>query len=178
MSTLAVNTIQAQTGTTVSVASGQTLHAPGHVIQVVEGAVTGSSSTQSTSYIDTGLSASITPKFTSSKILVRMDAYAYNSVSGYNNFLMLVRGTTPIGHGGAGNTDNDNASAFAIAHCGLDGRDGSFSVSVLDSPTTTSATTYKIRFRSEAGSDTAYFNYIANTTTRPRSTLTLMEIAQ
>ena len=35
MSTLAVNTLQAQTGSTVSVASGQILYAPGHVIQVI-----------------------------------------------------------------------------------------------------------------------------------------------
>ena len=154
------------------------VYIPGHVIQVVEGAITASSSTQSTSYTDTGLSASITPKSANSKILVRMDAYAYDNTSGYNNFLMLVRGTTPIGHGGTGTTNNDNTSAFAIAHCGLDGRDGSFSVSVLDSPATTNATTYKIRFRAETGSDTAFFNYVGNTQTRPRSTLTLMEIAQ
>ena len=55
---------------TVSIPSGQTLHAPGHVIQVVHetGAnaeVTGSSNT----WFNGPLSVSITPKFTTSKIL-------------------------------------------------------------------------------------------------------------
>lgn len=172
MSTLYVDTINEKT-------SGNGVNIPGHVVQVVEGAVTGSSSTSSTTFSDTGLSASITPKSASNKILVRMDAYAFNGTSGHNNFLMLVRDTTPIGRGGTGTSNNDTASAFTIASpSAINGREGSFSISVFDSPATTSQVTYKIRFRCETGSDTAYFNYINNASTRPRSTITLMEIAQ
>ena len=56
---------------TVLIPTGQELHAPGHVIQIQTAQLQGSSaSSSSTSYIDTGLSVNITPKFATSKILV------------------------------------------------------------------------------------------------------------
>ena len=71
VSTLKTNTIQAATGSTVNVASGQVFTAPGHVIQVVQTFKDDVFNTTSTSYVDvTGLAASITPSSTSSKILV------------------------------------------------------------------------------------------------------------
>lgn len=149
----------------------------GAVLQVVEGSLSTESSTTSTSFVDTGLSASITPSSTSSKILVRMDGYAYNNTAGHNNFIMFVRGSTPIGHSGTGTNDSDNTSAFTISHSGTNGRDGSYTVSVLDSPATTSQVTYKVRFRAEVGSDTAFFNSVDNSQVIPKSTITLMEIA-
>ena len=69
MSTLAVNTIQAQTGTTVSVPTGQILQAPGHVIQMID--ATGATQTATVSnntWVATNASVSITPKFNNSKI--------------------------------------------------------------------------------------------------------------
>ena len=45
MSTLKTNTIQAATGTTVNLASGQVFTAPGHVIQTVTVASTSNGST-------------------------------------------------------------------------------------------------------------------------------------
>jgi len=55
----------------IIVPSGQELHASGHVVQIQTAQVGGnSSSTTSTTYVDTGLSVSITPKFATSKILV------------------------------------------------------------------------------------------------------------
>ena len=70
MSTLAVNTLQAQTGTTVSVASGQLLHVPGMILQVIE-------SHQNTfvTISTTGakvFGTSITTKAVNSKILVQL----------------------------------------------------------------------------------------------------------
>ena len=69
MSTLAVNTIQAQTGSTVSVPTGQILTAQGHVIQMVD--ATGGTQTAVTAnntWVATNASVSITPKFNNSKI--------------------------------------------------------------------------------------------------------------
>ena len=55
----------------IIVPSGQELHAPGHVVQIQTAQLQGGSgSSSSASYIDTGLSVSITPKFATSKILV------------------------------------------------------------------------------------------------------------
>ena len=55
----------------IIVPSGQELHASGHVVQIQTAQVGGGSGqSTSTSYVDTGLSVSITPKFATSKILV------------------------------------------------------------------------------------------------------------
>ena len=51
---------------------------PGHVVQVVQGEKAGTHTSTSTSYVDiTGLSASITPTSTSSKILVQWSVNGY-----------------------------------------------------------------------------------------------------
>ena len=69
MSTLAVNTIQAQTGTTVSIPTGQIFQAPGHVIQMVDATgATQTSVTSNNTWVATNASVSITPKFNNSKI--------------------------------------------------------------------------------------------------------------
>ena len=65
MSTLKVNNIDTQTGTTISVASGKVLTQPGSVIQVVRKTVdqSGHSYSSSASYTDVASSSiSITPK--------------------------------------------------------------------------------------------------------------------
>tara|TARA_B100000282_G_scaffold73525_1_gene50175 strand:+ start:10 stop:540 length:531 start_codon:yes stop_codon:yes gene_type:complete len=172
VSTLKTNTIQAATGTTVNVASGHVLQAPGHVLQVVSAAKTDTFESTSTSFTDvTGLSVAITPSSSSNKILVfvhfMMAATGANSVR-FN----LVRGSTNIAQPTAGSVPSSlhlNTSASA------DGRAGS--IVFLDSPSTTSATTYKLQgltdgnaFRINARGDSINKTSI--------STITAMEIAQ
>jgi hypothetical protein len=74
MSTLAVNTIQAETGTTVSLSSGHNLIAPGHVIGMSHDTwsnTVGTQSYTSTSYADmAGTDISYTPKRSDSVIVV------------------------------------------------------------------------------------------------------------
>ena len=146
--------------------------ATGTVLQVVEGYINNQPSTTTyTSFVDTGLTATITPSSTSSKILVMFNGHAFDNTNGHNNHLALYRDSTPIGKSGS-------EASWTIAHSGLDGRDGSFSVSVLDTPSTTSSITYSIKFRAENGTDTAHFNSVnQSTATIPRSTIHLMEIA-
>jgi hypothetical protein len=88
MSTMYVNNIAPLEGNTINVASGNTLSAPGHVIQVQTTSLAGSSSNigaSVTSYTDTGLSVSITPKLDSSTIVVFVTAsMALNINSTYN----------------------------------------------------------------------------------------------
>ena len=63
MSTLAVNQITTQTGDTISLASGKTFHAPGHLIQYATAISTAVLDTQSSSYADLpGMTISFTPK--------------------------------------------------------------------------------------------------------------------
>ena len=94
MSTLKTNTIQAATGTTVSVADGHTLAPPGHVIQVVSSTLTSAASGSGTSVVDTGLTATITPSSTSSKINV--SGYITLGTSSFYVYCYLVRGSSQI----------------------------------------------------------------------------------
>ena len=76
--TLSVQQIQglatAADPTTVQISSGHTLYAPGHVVQTIYGQDTTSGTgvvTSSTSYVTSGLSATITPKSTNKKKQVK-----------------------------------------------------------------------------------------------------------
>ena len=82
----------------VIIPSGQTLYAPGHVIQVVNAVTTTLFNTTSSSYVDMNLQASITPLSASSKILVvaniNVGIYA-SSYLAYPKFKIL-RGSTTL----------------------------------------------------------------------------------
>jgi hypothetical protein len=132
----------------------------GTVLQVVEGSVTALSSSTTTTYSDTGLSASITPKSSSSKVLVvvSQNMYSQGSTTGLN--LRLVRDSTIL------NTIVDlcyGTASGVLFHGGM---------TYLDSPNTTSSTTYKTQFNRNTGSSTAFVQPNSN-----RSSITLMEIA-
>ena len=116
----------------------------GSQIQVVQTVVTaGSFTTTSTTYTDiTGMTVAITPSATSSKILVIVQVSGGNeSAAAYLN---LLRGSTEIYKGSQGNAIG--ASALATRHTGGEST-GNNSIIFLDSPNTTSATTYKLQVR-------------------------------
>jgi len=126
----------------------------GGIIQVKQAVKTDSDfSTSSTSYTDiTGLSVSITPTRADSKILVFMDVKigCTNYVSGY---VQMVRDSTAIYIGDA----DSNGSTRATAGASDDPSNqwpyqmtGQF----LDSPATTSATTYKLQLKTESSGNT------------------------
>jgi len=141
----------------------------GQVLQVVS--ATNSTYTQiaSTSFTDTGLSASITPKFSTSKILVEV---MVNGCRKYNSDtilqLQLLRSSTRITgiDGFIGFTSSTGNNAV-----------GSSCASYLDSPATTSATTYKVQFASGANSTGVKINEYNNTIGETVSFITLTEIA-
>jgi hypothetical protein len=152
----------------------------GGILQVVSANKTDSFSTSSTSYVDvTGLSLSITPSTTSSKILI----YFQLMMTSVNlTYAQIVRNSTAIGIGdlvgsrvqatvGDGNRANDSNLIF------------SYSNMFLDSPATSSATTYKIQIRTENGTNPSYVNQTINdsnssTGFRGLCNITAMEIAQ
>jgi hypothetical protein len=162
----------------VGATSSDKIHIPGHVVQVVQGLKTDSVSTNSTSFTNTGLSASITPSSSSNKILIQV-----NTVIGQSNFvkrvhLKLTGGNTATYIGDAG-TGVESAVSVVTRVSGDSYGMMPTSMQYLDSPSTTSAITYQVQWRVE--SDTAYMNrpYTldaqgANTA----STIVLMEIAQ
>ncbi len=138
------------------------------VIQVVNATYSTSTTTTSTSYVTTGLTAAITPQNTNSKILVSIIANGVRTNNTtYNVYLGVFRNSSQQGgdftwFGGSSNGPTD-------------GRVGSQCFQLLDSPATTSSTTYSLYFKSESGSSTSY---ICNQNTQiVPSYITLMEIS-
>lgn len=139
----------------------------GAVLQVVNATYSTQASTTSSTYADTGLTASITPSSSTSKILITVDcadcanAYTNGSLLG----LQLIRGGTSL-IVFAGYAGFMTAGSYTMDF-------GSCSTTYLDSPATTSSTTYKVQIRSTNNTGTMYMNYTGNSV----STITLMEIA-
>lgn len=138
----------------------------GRVLQVVNATYSTTVSTSSSSYLDTGLTATITPSSTTSKILVIVDQNGVYADGSANQGLdiILLRGSTTLAKIG-GRAAGDKAVSVIMSI-------GSVSSNYLDSPSTTSATTYKTQFTSNSNAATTYVQVYSSV-----STITLMEIA-
>ena len=115
----------------------------GAVLQVVQGTFTSTFSTSSTSFVSTGLTASITPKFSNSKILVQMSG-SQQQITGNSSVLTIYRNST--------NISPNSGNGFSVMYTGSTGVLASCAIVYLDSPATTSSTTYTIYFRVSSGS--------------------------
>lgn len=126
----------------------------GNVVQVVSTTKTDTFTTTSTSFVDvTGLNVSITPNATSSKILVTATvAMSGTGAAGTNAGIQVVRDSTAIGIGDAAGS-RSRATYGTYQPGGLVANNAVAFLGgghVLDSPNTTSATTYKIQMRVSA----------------------------
>lgn len=134
----------------------------GQVLQVVNAIYSTSASSTVNTYANTGLTATITPKFATSKILVLVNQ---NSNIGFSaagiQFRLLKNGTALF--------VIDDVNTY-VSPAGTVGG-GSASTCYLDSPATTSATTYSTQFANRAATGTVVTTYNGS------STITLMEIA-
>ena len=178
-----VNKIAARTGNTITVNSGDVLQAPGHVLQVLSTTKTDSFDTSSTGPIDiTGLSVAITPKFSTSKIFITFNVHIVGFDSGTG--LRLLRDSTNIALADASGS-KAIMTAIGMYSNGASPSNysgGSTNGSFLDSPATTSATTYKLQAQclSTAGIvvNRTRYNVDNGNASRGVSTITVMEIAQ
>ena len=144
----------------------------GKVLQVVQATTSTPVTIASTSLTDTGLSATITPSSTSSKVLIYANHVALSSRSGASVYagLELLRGSTVIWDDG---TNNQRALSL--------GAGGTTNVNIavpitciyLDSPNTTSATTYKTQSKVN---DTSNGGQVLFQSDNGISTMILMEI--
>jgi hypothetical protein len=144
----------------------------GSVIQVVTSVYSTRQSFSATlgTYYDTGLTATITPTSSTSKILVLVTAThqsAYNSTTNAGSALGLKRGGTRIA-GFVGSHVATVSNAENIAPTG--------NIVLLDSPATTSAVTYTTLITAVAGSTLVWFNGTYGQTGFD-AFITLMEIA-
>lgn len=172
----------------VTVPAGHTLYAPGHVIQTVSVTKTDTFTASVTAGGEaeiTGLTATITPKFTTSKILV-LASVSLGSIADQNGvYVSLFRATTPVGQGdGSGNRQTVTAAAYGVpaSAAGTEAMQ-TIPINFLDSPATIGSTTYSIKMSHARGAtQTMYVNRaLADTDysyeARSISTITLMEIA-
>jgi hypothetical protein len=144
---------------------------PGNVLQVVSATKLDAFTTTSLTPVDiTGLSVSITPSSATSKILILSHVFvSSNATSG--GYLNLVRNSTALSVGTAGSINStfsswEQSSSFW----------GSIPAIFLDSPNTTSATTYKVQAFVTGG--TIYINRRGTDATIGGSaSITVMEIA-
>ena len=159
----------------------------GSVLQVVSTNYTNTFTSSSTTPADvTGFSATITPRSTSSKILILFNAWTGYSASDTYPYYLLKRGATQIGNGISATGVQINTFASTPALPGAASGVGTYKLlnasrSYLDSPGTTSATTYQVQFAS-GYTGTAYINRQHDQTNQPyiqypSSDLILMEIA-
>ena len=186
MSTLKVNSIQARTGDTITIPSGSTLtgpagsiSTPGSVVQVVEAFLTNDTSTTSTSsMVDTGLSITITPKKSTNKFYIRFDGHSTTG-SGHFRYFTVDRNGTNIGR----TMDDTPAGSYTgkLTYMGRDTASPStthhVSFSIIDTPSTASAITYKVQFAVNSGG-THYLGRRSGTQAESPATMTVMEIAQ
>ncbi len=202
-SKISADKIQGQSGTTVTIPAGHSLSGSGasltnlsaanltgamasgvtgvgKVLQVVSTTKTDTfTSTSGTSWVDiTGFSVAITPSATSSKILVCWNV-ALATAANNNVYMRMLRGSTAISIGDTAGSRN-RTTGGGVPHAAY-GWAGTISGTYLDSPSTTSATTFKMQLagqgsvtlcvnRNEQNSD---INYSVG---RTASTITLMEI--
>ena len=154
----------------------------GGIVQVKSVTKTDPFDTLSTSFTDiTGLSVSITPKFSTSKILVTYHTNAAMEDIAHVGALRLVRDSTPIFVGGAAGS-RTQASNFVKNLSGGAIETHNYSGQHLDSPATTSSVTYKIQGLTlvagrQLNINKSYADTDGATQARTASSITVMEIS-
>jgi len=157
---LTVQTIQGPTSganaNKVIIPAGQTLDASaggvtlpagvgGKVLQVVSFNTTTQTNTSSTSYVDTQITASITPSSTSSKVLVIVACPSESNTAGGvgsgNSSIALFRSGTQLSATSIGTREGYSGSHYDYVQ-------GGNHLSYLDSPSSTSPVTYLVKIKS------------------------------
>jgi hypothetical protein len=142
MSTLRVNQIQTDTGKPI-------LNSTGSILQVVQATSTAQTSTLNTfpNYFFSGLSASITPSSSTSKILILITGSIQNEAAGGGTYTAIFKNGSVLW--GNGLLQQYSASGNNVS---------ALSLSYLDSPATTSSTTYQYYYARYLTAGAAYFN--------------------
>ena len=151
----------------------------GGIVQIKYAIKNGTQSISSVGYSDTppdvsGLSVSITPKFSTSKILVQVNIGCHGTTGNAANTFRIYRGSTNITVTSTNVDNRHGATVFYNSNNTAMGTPASFSV--LDSPATTSATTYKVTGFTNGG--TLYINRLpGDNSWNTVSTITVMEVS-
>jgi hypothetical protein len=138
------------TGTVFTAAQANGLRGAFRILQVVQNSYTSLTASSSTTYVDTGLSATITPQSTSSLILVLYTQNGYSNASTTGMNLRLLRDATVL----EGFIDLQfGTSSGTVANNGFQ---------FLDTPATTSPITYKTQMARQSGAGIVYTQVNSN----------------
>ena len=166
-------TLPASTSTLATTAD---VNAAGKVLQVLQGTLTTPLTTTSTSYVDL-LTVAITPSATDSKIYVSFTTNAGTNGDTAHLYTSIFRNSTEIG---SATSTGSRTGAQTVTNTGT-GQQMNYAGALLDSPSSTSAITYKLKVkvggvqtgywnRSARDNDTAYYDG------RTVSQITVMEV--
>ena len=136
----------------------------GSTLQVVSSVNAANTSTNSTSYQATTLQASITPSSTSSKILVQVVGFAFSNGSATHCVGTIYRGSHELSDGVSHGLGDFYSASGAYSEFWMP-------MQYLDSPNTTSATTYKVYIRRDGSNQNVGFGSTAR-----QSVMVLTEI--
>ena len=162
----------------VGATSASKVHVPGGVVQVVSTSKT-DAYTATVNTPTLVMAVTITPKYSNSKILVTASVQACTG-TGSRAFIQLRKNNAVL-------TQGDASGNRRRCHAQISNMDVGFMESIsmehLDTPSTTSSTTYQVYSMDEGGNTPIYINRSAddgNALARGRgvSTITVMEIAQ
>ena len=137
--------------------------AGGKILQVVSAVATSTQEVTATSYTDvTNVTADITPSATSSKIFISVCSAYSSPTDTYTGYYTILRDSTNLGDstngfGNVGSVPTRHWGYFAAVH--------------VDSPSSTSALTYKLQAHKQSGGSSFYV-----TNNNAPSTIVLMEI--
>lgn len=124
--------------------------APGGVVNsqaIVQGTTSTAVNSTSSSYVSSGITASITPTSSSHRIKVTVStSYQINNVAGASIYIDIFRGATDLDQSGSGQGffTAENVVATTIQ--------GGASFTYIDSPATTSSTVYTVKFKNSNNS--------------------------
>jgi hypothetical protein len=137
----------------------------GTVVQIVQATNTNSTTTNSASYVGTGTTATITPRASTHKIKVSVTGTLNNGNAQTNHsYVSIFNGSTDFSNGnGFAGIFSDTAIGITVPCC----------LVYIDSPATTSATTYTVKIKSSNGVTNTIWNALSGT-----AVILLEEIAQ
>ena len=136
----------------------------GGIVQVQMGVTTTQSTSTSSNWEATELSVTITPKFSTSKILIMCSGGMNGAAGGSGSVHIGYKIYRSIGGGSFVETESSSGGQSQIY--GDPNEYNTLSINYLDSPSTTSAVTYKLYQKSIAGSSTASVNRNDNNQTQ------------
>ena len=146
----------------------------GSVLQVVHGSTSTEVNVDVATYTDTGLSASITPNSTSSKILIFVNQHVlfYRGANGMGLGVNILRDSTTIHE-----TAQDSTGPFDFYNNNSTSQYTRFSLMKLDSPSTTSSITYKTQGRPYTAANSGGAQFQTDSVIDGTSYITLIEVA-